>query len=168
MKQKNYFLIDEDGEIVQEMGSDLSRLLGKDILIRSNVPLRKTLKFDYKFVKLNYKAVYKIYKECPQIIILLEYAHFKDNVLTYPNGVYVTPTNLAKKLGYSEDYMRSVFKKLKELKAIDVIRERNRNVYVLNPYIAIKGNEIYEDIAVKFERTEWCKLVEERGKRNDL
>lgn len=168
MKQKMYYLIDEDGEIVQEMGNDLARLVGNDILIRSNAPFKKTRKLDYKFTKINYNAIDKIYKECPLGLLLLPFINYKSNSLRFSNGVYINQTNFAKKIGLTRQTINNSFKKLLELKVIDKIRVERRDIYIFNPYIAIKGNEIYEEICEKFDGTEWQKLAEERGKRNDF
>lgn len=166
-KESNtYYLMNSEGEIIQELGTDLDRILNNDIIIRG-VPVRKTKKYDYKYIKFNYKAIKELQKQCPLGIYLLEYLSYKTNILAFSNGVLINQTNFAKETGVSRQTACNLFKKLKKLRVIDVLRVNNRNVYVLNPYIALKGNQIYEDIAVKFEKTEWQRLSEKRGKHNE-
>lgn len=162
-----YYLVNSKGEVIQELGTDVDRLLNNDIIVRSKVKYRGTTKLNYKYIKLNYNAVGKIYSECPQLFLLLQFVNYKDNVLRFTNGVTCNPTNVAKRLGCSPEYMMRVFRKLKSLNAIKIIREDNKNVYVLNPYIGLKGNSIYTDILKNFEQTEWHKQIEEKGKENE-
>jgi len=165
-KKSIYYLMNSDGEILQELGSDLDRILNNDILIRG-APIRRTKKFDYKYIKLNYKAIKELQKQCPLAIYLLEFLSYKTNILAFSNGVFINQTNFAKEVGISRQTACNLFKKLKKLRVIDTLRVNNRNVYILNPYIALKGNQIYDDIAVKFEKTEWQRLSEKRGTHNE-
>ena len=158
--------MNSDGEILQELGDDLDRILNNDILIRG-VPIRRTKKFDYKYIKLNYKAIKELQKQCPLVIYLLEFLSYKTNILAFSNGAFINQTNFAKEVGISRQTSCNLFKKLKKLRVIDTLRVNNRNVYILNPYIALKGNQIYDDIAVKFEKTEWQRLSEKRGTHNE-
>ena len=48
-KKSRYYLMNSDGEILQELGDDLDRILNNDILIRG-APVRRTKKFDYKYI----------------------------------------------------------------------------------------------------------------------
>lgn len=164
-KEHLYYLIDSDGEIIQELGTDLERILNNDILIKG-VPTRKTRKYDYKYIKFNYKTIKEILKQCPLAIYLLAFLNYKTNLLTFSNGVLINQTNFAKEIGISRQTACSLFKKLKKLRVIDTIRVNNRNGYILNPFIALKGNQMYEDLAVKFDKTEWERLSEKRGKHD--
>lgn len=168
MKNKSYYLVDENGEVVQEMGTDLVRIMNNDILIRSSVPFRKTTKIDYKFAKVNYNAMLELYKECPLGLLLIPHINYKTNSLRYTNGVYINQTNFAKEVGVTRQTISRVFKKLEEMQVIISIKAERRNVYILNPYIAVKGNEIYTDILDRFQNTKWKELAERKGKRNEF
>jgi len=165
-EEHTYYLMNSEGEIIQELGNDLDRILNNDIIIRGT-PIRRTRKFDYKYVKINYKAIKVLEKECPLAIYLLQYLNYKTNVLAFSNGTLINQTNFAKDIGISRQTACNLFKKLIKLRVIDTLRVNDRKGYVLNPYIALKGNQIYEDIAVKFEKTEWQRLSEKRGTHNE-
>lgn len=164
-EEHTYYLINGEGEIIQELGSDLDRILNNDILIKGT-PVRRTRKYDYKYVKLNYKAIKELLKQCPLVIYLLQFVQYKTNILAFQNGIPINQTNFAKEVGISRQTACELFKKLRKLRVIDTIRVNNKNAYILNPYVALKGNQIYEDIAVKFDQTEWERLSEKRGKQD--
>lgn len=164
-EKQMYYLMNGEGEIIQELGSDLDRILNNDILIRGT-PIRRTRKYDYKYVKLNYKAIKELLKQCPLAIYLLQFVKYETNILAFANGTPINQTNFAKEVGISRQTACELFKKLRKLRVIDTIRVNNKNVYILNPYVALKGNKIYEDIAVKFDQTEWERLSEKRGKHD--
>lgn len=165
-ERQTYYLMNGEGEIIQELGTDLERILNNDILIRNITPVRPTRKYNYKYVKLNYKAIKEIQRECPLAIYLLAFLNYKTNLLTFPNGVLINQTNFAKEIGISRQTACNLFKKLKKLSVIDTIRVNDKNGYIFNPFIALKGNQMYEDLAIKFDKTEWERLSEERGKHN--
>ena len=168
-EDKLYYLINEDGEIIREIpSSSAERLKNNDILIRrdspeGNDPIEK---IKYNYLKFNREIGGVIYKECPQFFMLLPFINFKENALRFPNGIYITPTNLARHLGFSEVYMIKVFNKLKKLKIIAKMRKDNRYIYVVNPYIVMCGSGVRKTTKECFEKTKW-ELLTQRKRGND-
>lgn len=165
-KIKNYYIVDDDGEVIQELGSDLERLSGGDFIIRNNINQKSLTKIEYKYVKFNLKIGKILFDDCPQAFWLLPYLEYKTNFLMFSNGVYITPTNFAKEIGLSRVRVSAIFSKMKQLDIIRLVKGKNRNVYMFNPYIAMKGNQIYSELLVNFENTKWESLAEKKGKIN--
>lgn len=157
-EKKVYFLVNEEGEIVREISSsNVDRLTNNDIYIRrdsheGNDPIEK-IKINY--LKFNKEVALELHQNCPQFFMLLPFINYKENALRFPNGTYITPTNFARYLGMSEIYMMRVFNKLKKLKILSTIRKDNKNIYVVNPYIALCGAGVRKTTKNKFLKTEW-------------
>lgn len=170
MNDDRYVLLDsKDGTIIRGMGNDLDRIITADSYIhtKGREKIVPVVKIEYKYVKFNNAVAPKIYKECPQVLLLLKFLSYKENSLIFPNGTYINQTNLAKALGFSRVYICELFKELKRKRVLDVMKKNGRNIYILNPYIATKGNEVYAEVLEKFAKTEWEREIEEKGKRNE-
>ena len=172
MEESRYFILDtQSGELVRSLGDNLDNILGSGNVIytrNQKEGIKEVRKVDYKYIKLNNKIGKRLYTECPQILLLIDYLSYKENSLIFPNGVYVNQTNLAKALGYSRVYVCQMFRELKRKRVLDTIKKNGKNIYVINPYIVTRGNEVYAEVLDKFNKTEWQMLLEEKGKRNDL
>lgn len=171
MEENRYFILDaENGELVRGLGNDLSDVFNTTGEFRGTKiqGIKQFDKVDYKFIKVNYKALDLLMEIAPITVKLLKYINYNENALMFPNGVYINQTNLAKDLGVSREYICKRFKDLKEMKIINTIKKENKTIYLLNPYIATKRDNIYKEVFDKFNRTEWEKLSEKRGKRNEL
>lgn len=161
-KEELLYIINQNGEILREIGTDYERISKNTIIIKPNVAYRDELKIDYSYVKLNSKVGTIVYKECPQILLLLPYLEYKTNFLMFSNGVYINQTNFAKRTGLSRVYVCELFKKFKKMEILKAVKVNGKNVYMLNPYIAMKGNRIYTDLIGNFKDTKWKKLQKER------
>lgn len=159
------YIINQNGEILREIGTDYERISKNTIIIKPNVAYRDEVKLDYSYVKLNSKIGITIYKKCPQILLILPYLEYKTNFLMFPNGVYINQTNLAKATGLSRVYICELFNKFKKMEILKTVKVNKKNVYMLNPYIAMKGNRIYTDLMDKFKNTKWKNL--QKGKENN-
>lgn len=158
MEQDVYYLMNKDGEVVREItSSSVERLTNNDLYIRrdspeGNDPIEK-VKTNY--LKFNKEVFAELYFKCPQVYLILPFVNFKENALRFQNGTYITPTNLARYFGMSEVYMMRVFNKLKKLQIISTIRKDNRNIYVVNPYIALCGSGVRKTTKDRFLKTDW-------------
>lgn len=170
MKEKEigmYYLMNEDGEIIREIpSSSAERLVNNDIIIRrdspeGNDPIEK---IKYSYLKFNKIVSIELYKECPQFFMLIPFINFKENALRFSNGVYITPTNFARHLGFSETYMIRTFNKLKKLKIIAKMKKDGKYIYVVNPYIVMCGSGVRKSTKDCFEKTDWELLAERKGK----
>lgn len=171
MKKKDetlYYIVNQNGEILREIGQDSVRLVNNDIYIMRDSPEGNdpTAKVKYSYLKKNKAVGEVLYNECPQFLLLEDYINFKENALRYSNGEYITPTNFARHLGYSEIYMTRLFNKMRKLKIIAKLRKDNRYIYVVNPYIAMRGAEVRKSTLELFRKTEWEMLGKRKGKLN--
>ena len=166
-----YFVLDaQNGELVRGLGNDLDIIFNTSGNFKGTrfEGVKQTKKTEYKYIKVNPKALDALWEKAPLTFRLIKYISYKENSLMFPNGVYINQTNLAKDLGLSREYICRMFKDLKEKKVINTIKKDRKVIYLLNPYIATKGNETYVEVFDKFIKTEWEKMAEEKGKRNDL
>ena len=152
-----YYLVNENGEILREIGKESVRLINEEIYIMSDSPKgnEPIEKIKYNYLKINKAIGFEMYKKCPQFYMLLPFINFKENALIFTNGTYITPTNLARHLGFSNVYMIKLFDKMRRLKIIAKIRKNNRNIYVVNPYIVMRGLGVYKTTKDCFQKTEW-------------
>lgn len=158
------YIINQNGEILREIGTDYERITKNTIIIKPNVAYRDEARIDYSYAKLNSKIGITIYNECPQILLILPYLEYKTNFLMFPNGRYINQTNFAKATGLSRVYICELFKKFKKMEILKTVKVNKKNVYMLNPYIAMKGNRIYTDLIENFKNTKWKNLKKEREK----
>lgn len=171
MEESRYFILDtQNGELVRSLGDNLDGILNiSGNLVGTRIEgIKEFKKTNYKYVKVNINALDKLCDISPLAFKLLKYVSYKENSLMYSNGKYITQTSLAKTLGVSRVYICRAFKKLKEEEIISTIKKGKKTIYILNPYIATRGNETYIEVLNKFVKTKWEGLAEEKGKRNDL
>ena len=171
---KNYYIVDDEGQIVSDLGEDIdnavfTRLDPNDVVIKrgTGVGLEETKEVELDFAKINYKAGMELYQRCPQALMILPFINFTDNVLKYSNGTLVSATNFAKHTGYNKDYVVQVFKKLRDNRVIELTRFDGKIAYVVNPYVFFKGKKMTVSTLNKFENTDWQILGKKRkGKAN--
>ena len=159
---EKYYIVNGDGEIVQDLGVNIenaifTRLDENDIVIKKGTGIGKeeTKEVRLDFAKINYKAGMEFYKRCPQILMILPYINYEDNILKYSNGALVTANNFAKHTGYNKDYIVQVFKKLKDNKILEMAKVDGRYVYAVNPYVVMKGKKMIVSTLDKFKDTDW-------------
>lgn len=166
---ENYFIVNAGGEIVQDLGENIdnavfTRLDPNDVVIKrgTGVGLEETKEVELDFAKINYKAGLEFYKKCPQILMIMPFINFTDNILKYSNGTVVTATNFAKHTGYNKDYIVQVFRKLRENRIIELIKVNGKIAYAVNPYVVFKGKRITVSTIDKFKNTDWQILGKKR------
>lgn len=168
MKKENLFIVNDSGEILEEIGTDYDRIINNTIIIKPKEPYRQVVKIEYPYVKLNISLPNSFYSDFPQVLLLLPYLEYKTNFLMFPNGRYINQTSFAKATGYSRVYISRLFNKFKKEQIIAPVKLNRRIVYMFNPYIAIMGSYIYTDLMDNFKENKWEKLSKKKGKRYDL
>lgn len=171
MENNRYFVLDaENGELVRGLGNNLDDVFNTTGNFRGTriEGIKQFKETDYKYIKVNFNVLNLLVDRAPITLKLLKYVNYKENALMFPNGVYINQTNLAKDLGVSREYICRKFRDLKKLKIINTIKKDRKTIYLLNPYIATKGEKIYIEVFDKFIKTEWEKLAKKKGKRNEL
>lgn len=172
---EKYYIVNGDGEVVQDLGENIdnaifTRLDENDVVIKKGIGIgqEETRELKLDFAKFNYKAGMELYKRCPQILMILPFINYEDNVLKYSNGKLVTATNFAKHTGYNKNYISEVFKKLRENRIIEMIKIDGKYTYVVNPYVVMKGKRVIISTIDKFKKTDWELIGRKRkGYKND-
>lgn len=172
---EKYYIVNGDGEVVQDLGENIdnatfTRLDPNDIVIKKGIGIgqEETKEVKLDFAKFNFKAGMELYKRCPQVLMILPYINYEDNLLKYSNGTLVTATNFAKHTGYNKNYISEVFKKLREHKIVEMTKINGKYVYVVNPYVVMRGKRMIVSTINRFENTDWELLGKKRrGNKND-
>lgn len=159
------FIVNDKGEVLQEIGTDYQKTINNTIIIKPRVPQKELVKIEYPYVKLNTSLPKGFYKEYPQVLLFLKYIEYNTNLLVFPNGKYVNQTNMAKDLGYSRVYISRLFNKFKKEQIIAPIKLDRRIVYIFNPYIAMMGCYVYKEHMAAFENNKWEELSDTKKRR---
>ena len=171
---EKYYIVNSEGEIIQDLGENIdnaifTRLDENDIVRKRGIGIGKeeTKELNLDFAKFNYKAGMELYKRCPQILMILPYINYEDNYLKYGNGTLVTATNFSKHTGYNKDYVAEVFRKLRNNKIIEMTKINGKYVYIVNPYVVMRGKKMIVSTINKFENTDWQLLGQKRRGNKD-
>ena len=163
----NYYVINgTSGEITQDLGKNpdgtyfIGLHEGESVYRPTTNGFYDYEKLKYDYVKFNYKASFEIYHKCPQLLLLIPFISYKDNILKFANGHFATMSGLARNLGFNEDYFRGkLMKKLKDLDVARVIKHNGKRAIVINPYVVYKGKEVSTTIKRLFENSDWAILA---------
>lgn len=171
---EKYYIVNGKGEVVQDLGENINnaifrRLDENDIVIKRGTGIgeEETKELNLDFAKFNFKAGMELYKRCPQILMILPYINYEDNYLKYSNGTLVTAGNFSKHTGYNKDYVNEVFRKLRKNKIIEMTKLKGKYVYVVNPYVVMRGKKMIVSTINKFENTDWQLLGQKRRGNKD-
>lgn len=159
---ERYYIVNDGGEVIQDLGENIdnatfTRLDPNDVVIKrgAGIGLEETKEVDFNYAKINYKAGMELYKKCPQVLMILPYINFMDNILKYSNGKLVTASNFAKHTGYNKNYITEVFKKLRDNEIISIVSIRGKVAYKVNPYVVMKGKKMTVSTIELFKNTDW-------------
>ena len=162
-----YVILDSvSGEVTQDLGENIDGAHfvalheGESVYRSTTNGFYNYEKLKYDYVKFNYKASIEIYKKCPQLLLLIPFISYKDNILKFANGHFATMSGLARNLGFNEDYFKGkLMKKLKDLDIVRVIKHNGKRAVVINPYVVYKGKEVSSTIKELFENSDWAILA---------
>ena len=159
------YIADENGVIVYEIKDEEVLVKvgrGDRILRKGSVDYFKdTKEIKKRFVKVNDQAVSMLSKHGKYICLLLKYVGYMDGILRFNNGIYLTNKSISKIFGITE---RNTIKILDDLIQEDVIhkhKEKNKNYYTFNPWIASKGQRVSIDLYNESKMTEWVNKSQE-------
>lgn len=166
---EKYYIVNEGGEVIQDLGENIdnavfTRLDENDIVIKKGIGIgqEETKDINLDFAKFNFKAGMELYKKCPQVLMILPYINYEDNILKYSNGTLVTATNFSKHTGYNKNYISDVFKKLRKNKIVEMTKIDGKYVYAVNPYVVMRGRRMIVSTLDKFKDTDWELLGKKR------
>lgn len=145
-------VIDEiaDNEVFIKLGS------GDRVVRKKSIDyFEDTKEIKKRFVKVNDQATNMLSKYGKYICLLLKYIGYMDGILRFNNGIYLSNKSISKIFGITE---RNTIKILDDLIKEDVIhkhKEKNKNYYTFNPWIASKGKRVSINLYNEFKMTEW-------------
>ena len=153
------YIADENGVIIEEIKDDEIIVKvghGDRVLRKGSIDyFQDTKEIKKRFIKVNDQAANMLSKYGNRICKLFRYIGYMDGILRFNNGVYLTNKSISKIFGISE---RNTIKILDDLIREDVIhkhKEKNKNYYTFNPWIASKGKRVSIDLYNEFKMTEW-------------
>ena len=165
-EENRYFILDaQNGELVRGLGNDLDNIINTSFKGTRIEGIREFKKTEYRYIKINPFVLDKLVDEAPFTFKIIKYISYKENSLMFPNGKYINQSNLAEDLGLSREHICRKFRDLREKNIINTIKKDGKVIYLLNPYIATRGSDIYIEVFDKFIKTEWEKLAVEKGKK---
>ena len=157
-EQDTLYVVNENGEVIDTIPAHdkYVKLSEGDKVFRKKTLhyLRDTIDIKYRFVKINFLVFYKYCKKYSMLATLVCHVGYMDNICEYKNGKRVTSKGLPKLCGVSP---ATVKRQLKGMIADDLIhrvKENNKNVFMVNPYLCMRGRRIYYSTYKEFEQSE--------------
>ncbi len=159
------YIVNDNGEVIDVIHDNdifVKMNNGDKIVRKTSIDYFKdTKEIKKRFIKVNDKAINLLNKYGKYICLLLKYVGYMDGVLRFNNGIYLTNQNISK---IFEVNNRNTIKILNDLIKEDVIhkhKEKNKNYYTFNPWIASKGKRVSVDLYNEFKMTEWVNVSQE-------
>ena len=157
------YIVNDNGEVIDVIHDNdifVKMNNGDKIVRKTSIDYFKdTKEIKKRFIKVNDKAINLLNKYGKYICLLLKYVGYMDGVLRFNNGIYLTNQNISK---IFEVNNRNTIKILNDLIKEDVIhKQKNKNYYTFNPWIASKGKRVSVDLYNEFKMTEWVNVSQE-------
>lgn len=159
------FIADENGVIIEEIKDDEIIVKvghGDRVLRKCSIDyFQDTKEIKKRFIKVNDQTTNMLSKYGKYICLLLRYIGYMDGILKFSNGVYLTNKSISKIFGISE---RNTIKILDDLIKEDVIhkhKDKNKNYYTFNPWIASKGKRVSKELYNEFKMSYWVSVSQE-------
>ena len=159
------YIVKDDGEVVDVIEDEdiLVKMKHGDRIIRKESidGLKDTKEIKKRFIKVNDQATSMLSKHGKYICLLLKYVGYGDGILRFNNGIYLSNKSISKIFGINE---RNTVNVLNDLIREDVIhkhKEKSKNYYTFNPWIASKGKRVSIDLYNEFKMTEWVNKSQE-------
>lgn len=153
------YIVTETGEVTEIINdNDIVVKVGQGdrVIRRKSIDyFEDTKELKKRFIKVNDQAIHLLNKYGKYICSLLRYVGYMDGVLRFNNGIYLTNKSISKIFDVNE---RNTIKILNDLVKEDVIhkhKEKNKNYYTFNPWIASRGKRVSLDLYEEFKMTEW-------------
>lgn len=156
-KEKIYYIIDEDGEVVEELGQGYKvHTSEQEYIKKALVPIKMP------FLKLNPKAFVKIEKYIKYVVMLVNCIEFETGVLRFKNGKLIKDRKSFESLfGVKKNMANRI---IRYLEGTEIIRKKvglDNDYYVFNPYIAHSGRKVEKSLRDTFEFSRWVKYADE-------
>ena len=157
MENTEYFVVNEKGEILRELGSRYVILNGKQIDYSKELK-----KLNIPFVKLNPYA-YEVLEDYTKYISkLLKTLEYQTNILKFSNGRTINKRRHFDQIfGVGSTTCKKILKYLEEEDVIHKCYDKGIKFYVFNPYIAQYSDKVSKDLIKEFRTSKWRDFVSE-------
>ena len=158
------YVVNEHGEVLKTINDDedIATLQTGDRILRRNTRkyLENTVAINYgRFIKLNPDICESVFKYSRELFLLFKYVNFQTNILTWQNGRFIRPKQLAGILKKKRRTGNDIINNLIDEDIIHKHRDGKTFFYVINPYICIQGKEIPKWVYEEFKMTKYRKLI---------
>ena len=154
---KELYVVNEDHEIVDIIKPEdkYVKLSDGDKIIRKGVLqyLNETIDIKYRFVKVNPNVYSEIAKKYPIVNVLIKYLGYMDGILSFRNGRFIKPKDIAKICNVSESTAKRQLKGLFEEDIIHKVKDKKtkQTYLIMNPWVAYIGKKIYLSLYEEFK-----------------
>ena len=154
---KELYVVNEDHEIVDIIKPEdkYVKLSDGDKIIRKGVLqyLNETIDIKYRFVKVNPNVYSEIAKKYPIVNVLIKYLGYMDGILSFRNGRFIKPKDIAVICGVSESTAKRQLKGLFEEDIIHKVKDKKtkQTYLIMNPWVAYIGKKIYLSLYEEFK-----------------
>lgn len=156
-KEKIYYIIDEEGEVIEELGE------GYKVHTNEQEYIKKVLvPIKMPFLKLNPKAFVKIEKYIKYVVMLVNCIEFETGVLRFKNNKLIKDRRSFETLFNVKKNMANQIKRY--LEEEEIIKRKEgiyHDYYVFNPYIAHSGRKVEKSLKETFEFSKWVRYTDE-------
>ena len=155
--EKNYYIIDETGEIIEELGQAYKVNTGEQEYIKKALV---TIKMP--FLKLNPKAFVEIDKYVKYVVMLVNCIEFETGVLRFKNSKLIKDRHSFETLfKVKKNMANQIIKYLEDEEIIKRKEGLENDYYVFNPYIAHSGRKVEKSLKDTFEFSKWVRYTDE-------
>ena len=166
-----YKIVNDDGEIVGELGEG-DRIIRKNSLDHLRAEESKISLSGDAFVKMFNSALPQLSScglsiaESRIFFYLLENVRYESNVSKYDNGKLITRENLCQDLEIHKSNVSRCITGLCNRGLIAIAKIDIGKVFIVNPFVAMRGNSIDKTTYDLFKKTRWAKEWTTGRKKN--
>lgn len=161
--EEKMYLVNADGEIVNEIDASESRVIVQSLekMEKGGSSLSKlenSKRVKFKFAKINTTVLGDVRRVAPFFIELIPYVSYFDNILRFDNGVKINSANMGLVYGernVSKQYANRVIKALVEEDIVHRYGKGKKSYLVVNPWICHCGRTVQTDVVEEFKDTKW-------------
>ena len=162
---KELYVVNSDGDIIDKIESNdkYVKLSDGDKVIRKGVLqyLSDTVDVKYHFIKINPVIFDKYCKKYSMLATLVCHIGYMDNVCQFKNGKNITMKNLPDLCNVSESTAKRQIKGMIEDDLLHKIKNGKNNIFVMNPFLCMRGKKIYLSLYEEFKLSEHRSNCEE-------
>lgn len=166
--EKVQYIVNEEGEVVDEVSSDetIVKLRPGDRVYRKSTENKKDkmVSIKFPFIKLNLDAAWELTKYRLSFLLMC-YIEYQTGRLVFKNGMPINRKNLAKACGVSQVTINRKLPILIEHEIVKVVKDGRDDVFFFNPFIAHIGKQVTNSLYEMFKDSYWAIKYTKRDKK---